>query len=56
MKKTVEAFEEAGLRNNFRIMIGGGQIDEGIRKYVKAYACGKDAVAALTLCDGWIGA
>ncbi len=56
MKKTVEAFEEAGLRNNFKIMIGGGQIDEEIRKYVKADAYGKDAVAAVTLCDGWIGA
>jgi methanogenic corrinoid protein MtbC1 len=56
MKKTVEAFEEAGIRNNFKIMIGGGQIDEEIRKYVKADAYGKDAVAAVTLCNGWIGA
>jgi len=55
MKKTVEAFEQAGLRNNFKIMIGGGQIDEEIRKYVKADAYGKDAVAAVTLCDGWLG-
>jgi methanogenic corrinoid protein MtbC1 len=50
MKKTVEAFEEAGIRNGFKIMIGGGQIDEEIRKYVKANAYGKDAVAAVTLC------
>jgi methanogenic corrinoid protein MtbC1 len=56
MKKTVEAFDEAGIRNNFKIMIGGGQIDEEIRKYVKADAYGKDAVAAVTLCNGWIGA
>ncbi len=55
MKKTVEAFEEAGIRGNFKIMIGGGQIDEDIRKYVKADAYGKDAVAAVMLCDGWIG-
>ena len=54
MKKTVEAFEEAGIRNNFKIMIGGGQIDEEVRKYVNADAYGKDAVAAVTLCDGWI--
>ncbi len=38
MKKTVEAIEEAGLRKNVKIMIGGGQIDEEIRKYVKADA------------------
>jgi len=54
MKKTVEAFEEAGLRKNIKIMIGGGQIDEEVRKYVNADAYGKDAVAAVTLCDGWI--
>ena len=56
MKKTVEALETAGLRNGLRIMIGGGQIDEEIRKYVKADAYGKDAVAAVNLCKEWIGA
>ncbi|MGD0662282.1 MAG: cobalamin-dependent protein [Syntrophorhabdales bacterium] len=55
MKKTVEAFVEAGIRDDFKIMIGGGQIDEEIRKFVKADAYGKDALAAVTLCDGWIG-
>jgi 5-methyltetrahydrofolate--homocysteine methyltransferase len=56
MKKTVEAFEKAGLRSKIKIMIGGGQIDEEIKKYVKADAYGKDAVAAVNLCRGWIGA
>jgi trimethylamine corrinoid protein len=56
MKKTVEAIEEAGLRKDIKIMIGGGQIDDEIRKYVKADAYGKDAMAAVTLCNGWIGA
>jgi len=55
MKKTVEAIEEAGIRKDIKIMIGGGQIDEVIRKYVKADAYGKDAMAAVTLCNGWIG-
>lgn len=55
MKKTVEALEDAGLRKDLKIMIGGGQIDEEIRKYVKADAYGKDAMAAVTLCNGWIG-
>ena len=44
MKKTVDALETAGLRKNLKIMIGGGQIDEEIREYVKADAYGKDAV------------
>jgi trimethylamine corrinoid protein len=56
MKKTVEALKEAGLRDNLKIMIGGGQMDEEVRKYAGADAYGKDAVAAVNLCKGWIGA
>ena len=49
MKKTVEALEEAGLRSKMKIMIGGGQMDDEIKKYVKADAYGKDAIAAVNL-------
>jgi methanogenic corrinoid protein MtbC1 len=55
MKKTIVALEEAGLRKNLKIMIGGGQIDEEIRRYVQADAYGKDAVVAVNLCNQWIG-
>ncbi len=55
MKKTVEAIEAAGLRSEIKIMIGGGQIDEAVRKYTKADAFGKDAVAAVRLTRQWIG-
>ena len=55
MKRTTEAIEKAGLRDSVKIMIGGGQIDEAVRKYVGADAYGKDAVAAVTLCKKWIG-
>ncbi len=55
MKKTVEALEKAGLRDNVKIMIGGGQMDDEVRKYVRADAYGKDAVAAVNLCKQWIG-
>jgi 5-methyltetrahydrofolate--homocysteine methyltransferase len=54
MKKTVEALEQAGLRESIKIMIGGGQIDDEVRKYVRADAYGKDAVAAVNLCRQWI--
>lgn len=54
MKKTVEALEQTGVRENLRIMIGGGQIDEEVRKYVRADAYGKDAIAAVNLCKQWI--
>ncbi len=56
MKRTVEAFEQAGVRGRIKVMIGGGQIDEEVRKYVHADAYGKDAVAAVKLCREWIGA
>jgi 5-methyltetrahydrofolate--homocysteine methyltransferase len=56
MKQTIEAIEAAGLRDNRKIMIGGGQIDEEIRQYVKADAYGRDAVAAVNFCKEWIGA
>ncbi len=55
MKKTVEALEEAGLRKDLKIMIGGGQMDDEVRKYAGADAFGKDAVAAVNLTKQWIG-
>jgi trimethylamine corrinoid protein len=55
MKKTVEALEEAGLRNSVKIMIGGGQMDDEVCKYARADAYGKDAIAAVNLCRQWIG-
>lgn len=55
MKKTVEAVEQAGLRDQIKIMIGGGQIDEQIRKYASADAYGTDAMAAVSLAKEWTG-
>ncbi len=55
MKETVEALEKEGLRKNLKIMIGGGQMDDEVRKYAKADAFGKDAMAAVTLANGWFG-
>ena len=56
MKETVEAVEAAGMRDKVKIMIGGGQLDEDVRKYAKADAYGKNAMAAVALAKGWIGA
>ncbi len=55
MKETVEALENAGLRKNIKIMIGGGQMDEEVSRYAKADAFGKDAMAALSLSKEWMG-
>jgi 5-methyltetrahydrofolate--homocysteine methyltransferase len=54
MKRTVEALKEAGLRDSVKIMIGGGQMDEEVRRYAGADAYGRDAVAAVSLCKQWI--
>ena len=56
MKETVQAVEAAGLRDRTKIMIGGGQIDDEVQKYAAADAYGKDAMAAVALAKGWIGA
>jgi len=56
MKETVEAIEAAGIRDKVKIMIGGGQLDEDISKYAKADAYGKNAMAAVALAKGWVGA
>jgi 5-methyltetrahydrofolate--homocysteine methyltransferase len=55
MKETVDIIRAAGLRDKVKIMIGGGQIDEEIRKYTGADAYGKDAMAGVSLTKAWIG-
>lgn len=55
MKETVEAIKAAGLRDNVKIMIGGGQIDEEVKEYTGADAYGRDAMVAVSLAKGWIG-
>ena len=53
MKETVDAIKAAGLRSKVKIMIGGGQIDEEIRKFSGADAYGKDAMAGVTIAKQW---
>jgi 5-methyltetrahydrofolate--homocysteine methyltransferase len=55
MKRTIDAIDEAGLRDNLKIMIGGGQIDDTVRRYTSADAYGRDAVAAVSLAKQWMG-
>ena len=56
MKNTVQALKDAGLRDSVKIMIGGGQMDDNVAAYAKADAYGKDAMAAVNLSKGWVGA
>ena len=54
MKNTVDAISAAGLRNQVKIMIGGGQISDNICTYAGADAYGKDAVAGVNLVKKWM--
>ena len=54
MKATVDAIAEAGLRDQIKIMIGGGQIDDEVKKYAGADAYGSDAIEAVKLSKKWI--
>jgi 5-methyltetrahydrofolate--homocysteine methyltransferase len=56
MKETIEAIQDAGLRDKLKIMIGGGQVDEAVRTYTGADAFGTTAVEAVSLCKNWMGA
>jgi 5-methyltetrahydrofolate--homocysteine methyltransferase len=55
MKETIEAIQDAGLRDKLKIMIGGGQVDEAVRNYTGADAFGTNAIDAVSLCKNWMG-
>ncbi|MBN1137639.1 MAG: cobalamin-dependent protein [Anaerolineae bacterium] len=55
MKQTVDAIAAAGLRDEVKIMIGGGTVDDTVRQYAGADAYGVDAMSAVSLAKGWTG-
>jgi methylmalonyl-CoA mutase cobalamin-binding domain/chain len=54
MKGTIDAIQEAGLRDRVKIMVGGGVMDDGVRKWAGADAYGPDALAAVSLSKAWV--
>jgi len=56
MKQTIQAIKDAGLRDKVKVMIGGGQISEDVRKYTGADAYGTDAMEGVSLAKKWVGA
>ena len=56
MKNTVAVIKDAGLRDQVKIMVGGGGVDEKVRAYAGADAYGADAVAAVNLSKEWVTA
>jgi 5-methyltetrahydrofolate--homocysteine methyltransferase len=55
MRETIAAFDASGLRTRFKVMIGGGQIDEAVRAYTGADGFGVNALEAVALCRRWTG-
>jgi methanogenic corrinoid protein MtbC1 len=55
MKSTIEQVEAAGLRDGLKIIIGGGQMDDTVRAYTRADACGGDAMAAVAFAKEAVG-
>jgi 5-methyltetrahydrofolate--homocysteine methyltransferase len=55
MKSTIEEVEKAGLRKDLKVIIGGGQMDDTVRKYTGADAYGDDAMAAVAFAKQTVG-
>ena len=54
MKQTIEALVEVGMRNNVKVMIGGGGIDQRVVDYTGADAFGKDAMSSVDIARNFI--
>ena len=55
MKSTIEEVEKAGLRQDLKVIIGGGQMDDTVRAYTGADAFGDDAMAAVAFAKATVG-
>lgn len=55
MKATVAGVDDAGLRGQVKIMLGGAPVTDAVVQYAGADAWGKDAVAAVELAKTWVG-
>ena len=55
MKATVAAIDEAGLRGDVKIMLGGAPVTGDVVEFAGADDWGKDAVAAVELAKTWVG-
>ena len=55
MGRTIEAFEEAGLREDVRIMVGGAPVTQEFADDMGADGYGKDAIACVDLAKELLG-
>ncbi|MHB1345742.1 MAG: cobalamin B12-binding domain-containing protein [Thermoleophilia bacterium] len=50
MKKVVDTFVEAGLRDGVHIIVGGSPVNEQVREYAGADSYAEDAVSGVDVC------
>jgi trimethylamine corrinoid protein len=55
MKSTIEEVDKADLKKDLKVIIGGGQMDDTVRKYTGADAYGDDAMAAVAFAKETVG-
>ncbi len=55
MGRTIEAFEEAGLRGEVRIMVGGAPLSQEFADDMGADGYGRDAIACVDLAKEFVG-
>lgn len=55
IKECIRSIEEAGLRNDVKVLIGGGPVDEATGKYVKADMVCKNAQQTVDFCKSQLG-
>lgn len=56
MKALVDKLKDAGLRDKYKVIIGGAQIDENVCQYVGADAFSTDAITGISYCKEWVAA
>ena len=55
MKETVDVLKKAGMRDEVKVIIGGGPVNEQVVEYSGADAFGSDAAQAVKLANGYLG-
>ncbi len=53
MERLVAALQEAGLRDAFKVMVGGGPVSAAFAQRIGADAYGQNAAEAVRLADAW---
>jgi len=55
MGSVVELLEERGIRERYKVLIGGGPISASFAREIGADACGADASAGVRAVQAWFG-